>query len=101
MSNVKNNGILDKITKAASIVGLMVIGAMTASMVVLSLTGKFNISGNEFVIQDYIDQIFPMILPLLYTLLMFYLLQVKKFKATKLLLITIILSFVLVFVGLV
>ncbi|VYU48385.1 PTS mannose transporter subunit IID [Clostridium tertium] len=101
MSNVKSNGILDKITKAASIVGLMVIGAMTASMVVLSLTGKFNISGNEFVIQDYIDQIFPMILPLLYTLLMFYLLQVKKFKATKLLLITIVLSFVLVFVGLV
>lgn len=101
MTNVKSRGILDKITKAASIVGLMVIGAMTASMVAVSLTGTFTISGNEFIIQDYIDQMFPMLLPLLYTLLMFYLLQVKKLKATTLLLISIVLSFVLVFVGLV
>lgn len=79
----------------------MVIGAMTASMVALSLTGKFTVSGNEFVIQDYIDQMFPMLLPLLYTLLMFYLLQVKKMKATTLLLLSIVISFVLVVCGLI
>ena len=49
----------------------MVIGAMTASMVSLTLSGSFTISGNEFIIQDYIDQIFPMLLPLLYTLFIF------------------------------
>ena len=74
---------------------------MTASMVALSLTGKFTVSGNEFVIQDYIDQMFPMLLPLLYTLLMFYLLQVKKMKATTLLLLSIVISFVLVVCGLI
>lgn len=101
MSDLKNNGILDKITKAASIVGLMVIGAMTASMVSLALTGSFTISENVFVIQNYIDQIFPMLLPLLYTLLMFYLLQVKKFKPTTLLLISLVASFALVYIGLI
>ena len=70
-------------------------------MVALSLTGKFTVSGNEFVIQDYIDQMFPMLLPLLYTLLMFYLLQVKKMKATTLLLLSIVISFVLVVCGLI
>lgn len=101
MGNIQGSGVLDKITKAATIVGLMVIGAMTASMVALKLTGKFTVSGNEFVIQDYIDQMFPMLLPLLYTLLMFYLLQVKKMKATTLLLLSIVISFVLVVCGLI
>lgn len=101
MGNIQGSGVLDKITKAATIVGLMVIGAMTASMVALSLTGTFTVSGNEFVIQDYIDQMFPMLLPLLYTLLMFYLLQVKKMKATTLLLLSIVISFVLVVCGLI
>lgn len=101
MGNIQGSGVLDKITKAATIVGLMVIGAMTASMVALSLTGTFTVSGNEFVIQDYIDQMFPMLLPLLYTLFMFYLLQVKKMKATTLLLLSIVISFVLVICGLI
>lgn len=101
MTNVKTSGILDKITKAATIVGLMVIGAMAASMVALSLTGTFTISGNEFVIQDYIDQMFPMLLPLLYTLFMYYLLQVKKMKATTLILVSLVVAFVLVYIGLI
>lgn len=101
MNNVKASGILEKITKAATIVGLMVVGAMTAGMVSLSLSGSFEISGNKFIIQDYINQIFPMILPLGYTLLMYYLLQVKKFKATTLLLFSIIISFILVYSGLI
>ncbi|MCR0153728.1 PTS system mannose/fructose/sorbose family transporter subunit IID [[Clostridium] innocuum] len=101
MKNVSGSGILDKITKAASIIGLMVIGAMTASMVSLTLSGSFTISGNEFIIQDYIDQIFPMLLPLLYTLFIFYLLQVRKWKATTLLLFSIVISFVLVYTGLI
>ena len=57
--------------------------------------------GTDFVIQDYIDQMFPMLLPLLYTLLMFYLLQVKKMKATTLLLVSIVISFALVVCGLI
>ncbi len=100
MTNVKNSGILDKITKAATIVGLMVIGGMTASMVTLTLSGEFAISDNVFIIQDYIDQIFPMLLPLLYTLFMYYLVQIKKCKATTLLIISIIASFALVYLGL-
>lgn len=98
MSDAKNSGILNKITKSATIVGLMVVGAMTASMVSLSLTGSFTIQGNEFIIQDYINQVFPLLLPLLYTLLMYYLLN-KKVKATTLLLISLALAFILVFIG--
>lgn len=89
MANISESGIFEKISKAATMVGLMVIGAMSAQMVKLNLTASLDFEGTSFVIQDYIDQIFPLLLPLLYTLWMFYLLRKGK-KSTFLLVITII-----------
>lgn len=88
MSNSKNAGILKKISKGASIVGLMVIGGMSASMVVMKTPFTFTIRDTAFELQGYLDQIFPMLLPLLYTLAMFGLLK-KGCKSTTILLITI------------
>jgi len=85
MGNARSSGLLDKISRAATIVGLMVVGAMSADMVKLSFAYEFTIKENVFALQSYIDQIFPLLLPLCYTLFMFYLLT-KKVKPTTLLL---------------
>lgn len=98
MDNVAGNDIMQKISKAATIVGLMVIGAMSAQMVGLSTILSFNIEGTAFQIQSYIDQIFPKLLPLLYTLLMFWMSKKGK-KSTMMLLVTIAVGLVGALIG--
>lgn len=97
ISNAGDMNIMQKISKAANIVGLAVVGAMTASMVDLKTAFSFTISEQAFEIQKYLDQIFPGILALGYTILMFYFLQKKK-SATFLLLFTIVFAFVGTFI---
>ena len=89
LSDVGETGLIAKITKGATIVGLMVIGGMSAKMVHLSTTVQFSLGDSVFLLQDYINQIFPLLLPLLYVLLMFWLLSKKKQSATSLLLVSV------------
>ncbi|WP_339226818.1 PTS system mannose/fructose/sorbose family transporter subunit IID [Oceanobacillus sp. FSL K6-2867] len=88
MDRANNSGIMQKISKGATIVGLMVIGAMTASMVKLESSLVFSVGEEKIPMQDYLDQIFPLLLPLLYTIFMYYLLK-KGMKPTTILLVTI------------
>lgn len=90
MSSASESGIFNKITKAATIVGLMVIGGMSAQMVGLQTTLSFTFNETTFKIQEYIDQIFPLLLPLGYTLFMYYLIAKKNKKSIFLLGITIV-----------
>lgn len=98
LTKASDTGIMDRISKAATIVGLMVVGAMSASMVGLTMKWKFTMGDRDFLIQDFVDQIFPRLLPLLYTLLMFYFLKKGK-KTTFLLLFTILFGLVLTVLG--
>lgn len=88
LSTASDSGIMSKISKGATVVGLMVIGAMSASMVRFQTGLSFNVGGTNFQLQEYLNQIFPLLLPLLFTLFMFGLLK-KGHKSTTLLLITI------------
>lgn len=88
LSKASESGIMQKITEGANVVGLMIIGAMSASMVNLSTTLSLDINETVFTLQSYIDQIFPKLLPLLYTLLMFRMLKKGK-SSTFILLFTI------------
>ena len=99
LSGLSGNTVIKKISKAAGIVGLIVIGAMSASMVKLQLATNFTIGESEFQIQNYLDQIYPLLLSLLYTLAMFALLK-KGFKSSTILLITILVGILGVAVGL-
>ena len=99
LSGLSGNTVIKKISKAAGIVGLIVIGAMSASMVKLQLATNFTIGESEFQIQNYLDQIYPLLLSLLYTLAMFALLK-KGFKSSTILLITILIGILGVAVGL-
>ena len=98
LDNAKDSGILQMLSKGATIVGLMVIGAMAASMVSMTTPLQVSIGESSFAIQDYLDQIFPLLLPLLYTVGMFGLLK-KGWSSTAILLVTIAVGIFGVFVG--
>jgi fructoselysine and glucoselysine-specific PTS system IID component len=76
LSKLYAEGLMDKVMYVCSIVGLMVIGAMIASMIGITTPISF---GKAFVLQDVLDSIMPQILPLGLTFLMYWLLQ-KKVK---------------------
>lgn len=78
------------ISKAASILGLTVIGALIASYVHINLLTTIAI-GPEHAISlqtDFLDRIIPNLLPMLYTFLMFFLLKRKQMNPTLLILVT-------------
>lgn len=83
MNDAAESGVMSFITKSASTVGLMTVGAMTATMVSMKIGYVFNVGGAEQSIQEMLDMIFPNLLPLLLTLFCFKLLN-KKVKPTVL-----------------
>lgn len=84
-NDLSNTGIIDKVTTAASMLGLMVIGGMTATNIYFELPTM--IGSGEFAepLQGYIDQIMPAFFPVVFFLLMYWLLG-KKVKTTTILL---------------
>jgi len=66
------------VQKAASIIGVTVVGALIASFVKLNIVLKFDIGEKVINIQtDIIDPIMPNLLPLLFTLGIYYLISKK------------------------
>lgn len=67
------------LTKASSMLGLMMMGSMTASNVKFQTILKVSVEGSKEVmkIQDYLDQLFIGIVPLTVTLFAFWLLRKK------------------------
>lgn len=62
------NGVMEKINFAASVVGLMVVGAMTATMVDIKTTLQLGVGESAMPLQDIFNTILPNLLPLLATL---------------------------------
>ena len=52
-SDVEDSGVIEKVTTAASILGLMVIGGMTASNVVFELTAKLALENRHAITRIY------------------------------------------------
>ena len=98
--SARDSGILDKVSEAASIVGLMVVGCMTASYVSFSIPFEFTIAENAMSIQSIFDQIMPGILPLGLTLFVFYLLSKKNVNPTVILLCIVVFGVVGKLIGL-
>ncbi len=90
-----------EISKAASIMGITVIGALIATYVNINVLSEITTkAGNAVSIQkDFFDMIFPNLLPMAYTLFMFYLLKSKKASPTLLIVITFSLSIILSLLG--
>ncbi len=65
LSKISNDGTLDKLTEAAKILGLIVIGAMIPTTVKFTLTKVVEINGATVDLQSIFDAVCPKLLPLL------------------------------------
>lgn len=76
IEKIHESGAMNLLTKAASILGLLMVGAMTASIVKFNSIMEFAVeNGDPVKLQTYLDQIFKGIIPLSVTLLCFYALK--------------------------
>lgn len=87
-------------TEAASIMGLSVVGALIASSVKMTTALNFKVGEVSLALQtDVLDRIMPSLLPVLLTALVYKLLENKKWTATKLILLIIVIALVCSFFG--
>lgn len=88
LERAESSGIMEKISYAASVIGLAAIGAMTAFNVSLScaLTIPNAAGGDPTAVQSLFDAVCPKILPLGLVLLCYWLLAKKKVNVIPLLL---------------
>ncbi|KRM34844.1 PTS system mannose fructose sorbose family IIDsubunit [Agrilactobacillus composti DSM 18527 = JCM 14202] len=98
ITDAMKSGTLNLITKAASIVGLMMVGAMSAQYVTFKTVLKIKSASQVVDIQKIFDMILPGLLPLLLVLGCFFYLR-KKNKPVRVLLAVVVLAFVLTFLG--
>ncbi|NDL62125.1 PTS system mannose/fructose/sorbose family transporter subunit IID [Acerihabitans arboris] len=100
IAEATQSGLLGCITKASSIMGLMMVGAMSASMVKFATTYKTTIAGQPFVLQEILDKICVGLIPLLLVLGCLRLLN-KKVSPNKVLILLIALGFASAGIGII
>lgn len=93
-TNNNNKKLIDKITYSASMIGLMVIGAMIATMINIDVLLNVGTGDFKTPIQQYLNEIMPALLPM-GVFLLFYKLLGKKVKTTTILISLIIFSIVM------
>jgi len=93
LQNLAKSKIMDKLTAGASILGLMVIGAMPAILMPVTTPLTIGTSGSEVALQGILDQLVPNMIPLAITFLAYYFVK-KNVKTTWLLLGILALGFV-------
>ncbi len=96
------SGQLEQITKAMSVLGLIVVGALTASFVTLDLPISITPAGGEAAIlnlNDLVNTIFPKLLPLGLTLVVWRLYSKRKWSPLAIMGLVLVIAVVLTFIG--
>ena len=93
LQKIQQGGQMNLFTYCAGIVGVIAVGCMIASQISLISPLSFTISGTQIVIQEYLDQIMPRLLPLAATLSIFGLLK-KKVSVSHIMVGIILIGFV-------
>lgn len=96
ISQVQESGVMSVITKYASIVGMMVVGAMSMEMVTINFLPKIGIGNNSETIQSLLDGIFPGLASLSLFAMMYWMIQ-KKINPLLIMLIILVVSIVLAY----
>ncbi|MDK7050106.1 PTS system mannose/fructose/sorbose family transporter subunit IID [Aerococcus sanguinicola] len=76
IGNVQKSGLMERLTYGASVIGLAVVGAMTATMVTVNMPFTIGSGDDALTISGLADSVIPGILPLAFTGFIYYL--VKK-----------------------
>lgn len=95
VSKMNSSNLIDKFVEGATIVGMMVVAAMSVSFVKCNIAWVWTFGEKEIIVQDLINSIFPSLLPILLVLGYYQILKKNK----KGMYICVILSFVLGIAG--
>lgn len=98
--DISSGGIITKVTEAATMLGLMVIGGMTAVNVSLNLALTVGSGDWAEPLQNYLDEIMPGLLPAILFGIMYWLLG-KKVKTTTILIAVMVICIILSGIGVV
>lgn len=93
LQQLARTNVMDKLTHGAAILGLMVVGAMPATLMTLHTPLDFGTGDSGTSLQGILDSIVPAVLPLGITFLVYYFIK-KGVKTTWLLLGLLVLGFV-------
>ena len=85
LQNLSKSNVMDKLTQGAAILGLMVVGAMPATLMSIKTPLSIGGSSSAVTVQSVLDQIVPAMIPLGLTFLVYYFVK-KNVKTTYLLL---------------
>ena len=91
----EDSSLLNSITRAASIIGVMTVGALIATTVSLSIPLEFVSGEVSYSIQSALDSIMPKLYPALFTLAIYWLSGKKNMSITKLVGIVFLVTFIL------
>ena len=95
-----NKALTDKITTGLTMMGLIVIGGVAATTVKANVIYQYVNGDMAISIQEKIfDKIMPGVLPLLLTLAVWYLMDKKKWSATKIVLAVVVFAAIMVVLG--
>ena len=99
LAKVQESGLMEVLTYGASVLGLMVIGGMTAENVGINVPLVIGSGETATTLGDICNTIMPGLLPLAFTLLMYWLVSKKNVKTTTLLVALVIVGLVGSFFG--
>lgn len=99
VANLQEGGMLDRLTKYAGIAAFTVCGGFISSLVYVTLNVSYTQGETVIALQEVLDGLMPNLIPLLYTLLMYWLIDKKKVNIILLMFITILLGVAGVYVG--
>lgn len=99
MSALFEQGLLESITKATSVMGLTMIGALASSLMNTNLAVTLQFGEAQVVLQDMIDQILPGGLSLIMLFLVYWLYGKKHLNVVQIVILMIIFGIVMAFFG--
>lgn len=99
MSAIFEQGLLESITKATSVMGLTMIGALASSLMNTNLAVTLQFGEAQVVLQDMIDQILPGGLSLIMLFLVYWLYGKKHLNVVQIVILMIIFGIVMAFFG--
>ena len=94
VSAMQTSGLIGKMTKYAGIAAYVVIGGFVSNFVAMSIPWSYMAGETEVSIQSTLDSMVPGLLPVLYTLLMLWLMKKKKANPIMLMILTMVVGVV-------
>ena len=98
LTRISEDGTLNKLTEAAKILGLVVIGGLVPTIVAVPVSLQLNMGGGSFILADVLNSIMPNLLPLVLSVVVYHYIQ-KGVSVNKLLFLLLGLGILLTAVG--